>query len=171
LRQTFLQGALILIGESSEREKENMRLTYKSQVRAAPAAADSRAVEFFADKLRCETDPADVHADMENGVDSFVVLDVRSSEDYERKHVPGAISLPHSRITQKRMSEFPDDSLFVVYCWGPGCNGSTKAALKLSQLGYAVKEMIGGIEYWEREGYPTAGCARQHTLETGERQT
>ena len=135
-----------------------MQLKYKSQVSAAPAAPDSDSIRFFADKLRCETDPADVHADMENGVDSFVVLDVRSSEDYARKHVKGALSLPHSRITRKRMSEFADDTLFVVYCWGPGCNGSTKAALKLAQLGYAVKEMIGGIEYWEREGYPfTAG--------------
>ena len=133
-----------------------MRLKYKSQVLESPAAADSRAVEFYADKLRCETDPADVHTDMENGVDHFVVLDVRSAEDYARKHVCGAINLPHSRITRKRLSEYPDDTLFVVYCWGPGCNGSTKAALKLAQLGYAVKEMIGGIEYWEREGYQVA---------------
>ena len=131
-----------------------MRLKFKSQVGAAPASADSRAIAFYADKLRCETDPADVYTDMENGVDSFVVLDARSAEDYAHKHVPGAISLPHSRITRKRMSEFADDTLFVVYCWGPGCNGSTKAALKLAQLGCAVKEMIGGIEYWEREGYP-----------------
>ena len=133
-----------------------MQLKYKSQVTGAPAAADSRAIDFFADKLRCETDPADVRADMENGVDEFVVLDVRSAEDYALKHVCGAVSLPHSRITRKRLREFPDDTLFVVYCWGPGCNGSTKAALKLAQLGYAVKEMIGGIEYWEREGYPLA---------------
>ena len=102
----------------------------------------------------------------------FVVLDVRSSEDYARKHVSGAVSLPHSRITEKRMRDFPDDTLYLWSIAGdPGCNGSTKAALKLAQLGYAVKEMIGGIEYWEREGYPTAGCAQQHTLETGERQT
>ena len=134
-----------------------MHLKYKSQVSAAPAAPDGDSIRFFADKLRCETDPADVHADMENGVDSFVLLDVRSFEDYARKHVRGALNLPHSRITPKRMSEFPDDTLFVVYCWGPGCNGSTKAALKLAQLGYAVKEMIGGIEYWEGEGYPVAG--------------
>ena len=52
------------------------------------------------------------------------------------------------------MSAFPVDTLIVVYCWGPGCNASTKAALKLAQLGYAVKEMIGGIEYWESEGLP-----------------
>ena len=131
-----------------------MRRKYISQVSRTPAQADGRALEFYGDKLRYETDPADVHTDMENGVDDFVILDVRSADDYRDKHVAGAISLPHSRISKKRMAQSPDDTLFVAYCWGPGCNGSTKAALKLTQLGYAVKEMIGGIEYWEREGYP-----------------
>jgi len=42
----------------------------------------------------------------------------------------------------------------VVYCWGPGCNGSTRAALAFSLLGYEVREMIGGFEYWAREGLP-----------------
>jgi rhodanese-related sulfurtransferase len=57
-------------------------------------------------------------------------------------------------MTQKRMeTDYPPDTLFVVYRWGPGCNGSTKAAPRLSQLGCAVKELIGGIEYWRKEGY------------------
>jgi 3-mercaptopyruvate sulfurtransferase SseA len=47
----------------------------------------------------------------------------------------------------------------VVYCWGPGCNGSTRAALAFALLGYEVKEMIGGYEYWAREGYPIEGAA------------
>ena len=42
----------------------------------------------------------------------------------------------------------------MVYCWGPGCNGATKAALQFSRLGYEVREMIGGFEYWAREGLP-----------------
>ena len=127
---------------------------YKSQVRIMPPAADARAEQFFANKLRHETDPADVHADMKHGVADFILLDVRAPHDYQAKHIPGAISLPQSRISKKRIRDFPADALFIVYCWGPGCNGSTKAALKLTQLGCAVKELIGGIEYWQREGYP-----------------
>ena len=123
-------------------------------MRAAPASADGEAPQFFANKLRYETDPADVYADINNGIADFIILDVRSKADYAEKHICGALSLPHGRITRKRIGRFPDNALFVVYCWGPGCNGSTKAALKLAQLGYAVKEMIGGIEYWKREGYP-----------------
>ncbi len=131
-----------------------MTLKRKPQVNAMPAVADAKSIDFFAAKLRGETDPADVWYDMQHDIDDFILLDVRSEEDYAAKHAAGAISLPHSRITEKRMNEYHEDTLFVVYCWGPGCNGSTKAALKLSKLGYAVKEMIGGIEYWEREGNP-----------------
>lgn len=131
-----------------------MQLKYKSQVRANPTRADADANAFYQAKLRFETDPADVYTDVSNGVADFVILDVRSENHYNEKHVEGAISLPTARITEKNLSTYPDDTLFIVYCWGTGCNGSTKAALKLSQLGYAVKEMIGGIEYWEHEGYP-----------------
>ena len=63
--------------------------------------------------------------------------------------------ITHSDISAERLAEYPEDTVFIVYCWSPGCNGATKAAVKISQLGRAVKEMIGGIEYWEdRERYP-----------------
>ena len=45
----------------------------------------------------------------------------------------------------------------MVYCWGVSCNSSTKAAARLAGLGVQVKEMIGGIEYWLREGHDTEG--------------
>jgi 3-mercaptopyruvate sulfurtransferase SseA len=41
-----------------------------------------------------------------------------------------------------------------VYCWGPGCNGATRSAHLIARLGYPAKEMIGGFEYWAREGLP-----------------
>ncbi|MCE2471314.1 MAG: rhodanese-like domain-containing protein [Anaerolineae bacterium] len=125
-----------------------------TRVAATPPLTEKPARDFFADKLRYETDPADVCADLQDGLRSFVLLDVRSAADYAGKHAQGAESLPYRDINRKRMAAYPEDALFVVYCWGPGCNGSTKAALRLAELGYAVKEMIGGIEYWEREGYP-----------------
>jgi len=42
----------------------------------------------------------------------------------------------------------------VVYCWSPGCNAAQKAGRIFAEAGYRVKEMIGGFEYWAREGYP-----------------
>jgi hypothetical protein len=47
----------------------------------------------------------------------------------------------------------------VTYCWGPGCNGATRAALAFARLGYSVKEMLGGYEYWVREGFDTVSGA------------
>ena len=51
----------------------------------------------------------------------------------------------------------------VTYCWGPGCNGATRAALALAVLGYRVREMLGGFEYWARAGLrvESAGGIRQ----------
>lgn len=49
---------------------------------------------------------------------------------------------------------YPPGTHFLVYCWGPGSNGATRAGLIISELGYPVKEMIGGFEYWAREGLP-----------------
>ncbi len=131
-----------------------MTIQCKSQVRAVTPADRTAAQAHFAAKLSFETDPADLYFDMKHDLTEFVVLDVRSDEDYAGAHIPGAVNIPHAQITRKRIeASYPPDTLFVVYCWGPGCNGSTKAALRLSQLGYAVKELIGGIEYWRKEGY------------------
>lgn len=128
-----------------------------SKVLAVPPADGKAAQVFFHGKLGFETDPADVYADMKAGAADFVLADVRSEAAFEKRHAAGAVHLPSDDITPERLATYPDDTVFVVYCWGPGCNGATKAALKLSTLGYAVKEMIGGIEYWaDREKYPVA---------------
>ena len=120
-----------------------------------PAASCEVAMAFFASKLSYETDPADVYTDMQNGVTDFVLLDVRSPEAFAKSHAVGAINLPRVMINHETTAPFDTHQLLVVYCWGPGCNGATKAALTLSRLGFAVKEMIGGIEYWEgKERYP-----------------
>jgi rhodanese-related sulfurtransferase len=42
----------------------------------------------------------------------------------------------------------------IAYCTSVSCNASTKGALRLSQLGIPVKEMLGGLRAWEAEGYP-----------------
>ncbi|MCF2860128.1 sulfurtransferase [Pseudoalteromonas sp. SMS1] len=114
-----------------------------------------KSAQYFARKLACETDCSDVYADIRAGENHFVLIDVRSHEAFAKSHAMTAINIPHAEITQLRMQQFHQDTLFVVYCWGPGCNGASKAAQKLSALGYRVKEMIGGIHYWEDfERYP-----------------
>jgi rhodanese-related sulfurtransferase len=133
----------------------------QSHVLGTPAAPCATAQVFFANKLHYETDPADVYTDMQNGVADFVLLDVRSPEAYARSHIPGAVNLPQTMINAETTAHLAPETVMVVYCWGPGCNGATKAAIKLSALGFLVKEMIGGMGYWEdRERYPVQRGAR-----------
>lgn len=123
-----------------------------SLVLEVPAADPRDASRHFASKLSVETDPSDVMLDLQRGQNGFIIVDVRSAEDFAECHVDGAISFPYRQINAETVTRLPKDKLIVTYCWGPGCNASTKAALRLSSLGYRVKEMIGGIEYWKREG-------------------
>ncbi len=120
-----------------------------------PAAPTEQAHTFFKHKLGYETDCSDVYADIKAGTIDYLFVDVRSEDAYEKSHAMQAINFPHSKMTAASLSTYPKDTQFVVYCWGPGCNGATKAAMKLAALGFAVKEMIGGIHYWEDfERYP-----------------
>jgi rhodanese-related sulfurtransferase len=127
----------------------------ESNVLAVPAADPGDAQAYFARKLACETDPADVWDDLQRGVADFVLIDTRSAEAYAAGHLPGAISLPHRQITPATVAALPPGKLLVTYCWSPACNAGTKGARKLAALGLPVKEMIGGYEYWLKEGYPS----------------
>jgi rhodanese-related sulfurtransferase len=122
-------------------------------LRVAPAAPAAAAAHFRA-SLAFHADVSDVAAALATGGDpGFVVLDARSTESWDQGHVPGAVHLPTALIPV-RAEDLLDKSVPVVtYCWGPGCNGATRAALALAELGYQVKEMLGGFEYWVREGF------------------
>ena len=127
-----------------------------SSVTQIPAAESAVALEHFESALRFETDCWDVHDAMTQGHHDFVLLDVRSHELYAQGHVPGAISLPHRKIIESAISRFPNDTLFVVYCAGPHCNGAHRGAIRLAKLGRPVKMMIGGITGWIDEGFALA---------------
>ncbi|MGY1750045.1 rhodanese-like domain-containing protein [Modestobacter sp. SYSU DS0511] len=116
------------------------------------------AAAHFAHRLAVETDVSDVHAALESGRPGFVLLDSRSTEAWAQGHVPGALHLPGREITA-RADELAPAVPVVTYCWGPGCNGATRAALTLATLGFRVREMIGGFEYWAREGLPVETAA------------
>jgi len=124
-----------------------------SPVAAVPAAAAAEALSHFEDSLRFETDCWDVHHSLTTGQRDFVLLDVRGPDAWARGHVPGAIHLPHGKITEGKMREFADDTLFVTYCAGPHCNGAARGAARLARLGRPVKVMIGGVTGWLDEGF------------------
>ncbi len=124
-----------------------------SPVTDIPAASPADAAIHFARKLSLETDCWDVHESLKSGSPDFVLLDVRGPAAFAKGHVPGALNLPHGKITERRMMEWPEGTLFVVYCAGPHCNGADRAALRLGRIGRPVKLMIGGITGWIDEGF------------------
>lgn len=129
-----------------------VRSVVPSAVTQVPAAESAAALTHFESGLAFETDCWDVHDALVRGAD-FVLIDVRSPEDYARGHVPGAINIPHAKIIGSRMAQYPSGTLFVVYCSGPHCNGAQRGAIRLARLGLPVKLMIGGITGWLDEGF------------------
>lgn len=114
------------------------------------------AADFFAAKLAYEVDPADLAAERASGLGP-IVIDTRSVASWSQGRIPGAVHIPNAELEVRIAGVAPAlDAAIVVYCWGPGCNGSTRGALILASLGYTnVRELIGGFEYWSREGFAT----------------
>lgn len=120
------------------------------------APADSAAaLAHFESAFRFETDCWDVHDAMSNGRHDFVLVDVRSHDLYANSHVPGAVSIPHRKLIEATLGRYPRDTIFVVYCAGPHCNGAHRGAVRLARLGRPVKLMIGGMTGWLDEGFRT----------------
>ena len=125
-----------------------------SYVTDYPAAASEAVISLYGAKLAMETDCADVHHALTSGEADFVLLHaVGTPEAFARRHIPGAVHLPHRSIKDEVLNRWPADTLFVVYCAGPHCNGADQAALKLARLGRKVKVMIGGLSGWAEEGF------------------
>ena len=117
------------------------------------------AIAYFSARLEHETDPSDVYAAQRAG-ENVVLVDVRGQDAWDQGRITGAVHVPYRDIPD-RISEFDSNVPVVVYCWSPGCNAGSKGALAFARLGYSVREMIGGYEYWAREGQPTENDAGQ----------
>ena len=79
--------------------------------------------------------------------DKVVILDVRTEEEYQEGHVPGAIVIPNETISSEPLEELPDmDQEILVYCRSG--NRSAQAAKKLAEAGYTQVYDFGGIIDW-----------------------
>lgn len=136
-----------------------MNRTPKSQVLSIPVATPEDAAHYFTAKNSYETDVADVAFDLREGISGFTIIDVRDARSYEEAHLPMALSMPSGRISPD--TALQSEEILVLYCWGPACNGASKAAARLSAQGFKVKEMLGGIEYWRKEGGTLEGTLRE----------
>lgn len=128
--------------------------TQSSRVIETPAADSKTGQAHFLSRLSFETDPSDVYTDLKNNISSITVIDARTPEAFARGHIPGAINIPWRKIDSSTTSSLDNQKVLVTYCDGVFCNASTKAAAKLTALGFRVKEMLDGMSGWNTEGYP-----------------
>lgn len=140
-----------------------------SLVLAFPPVAAAQNLDYLAAKLGYYADSADVAEDLRNGIRDIVVIDTRAATLYAAGHIPGALSLPHRLMDEKSTATLDRDKVCVTYCDGIGCNGSTKGAYKLAKLGFRVKELIGGLDFWQRDGHPLAIGDERGTMQGQEK--
>ncbi|MHC0444540.1 rhodanese-like domain-containing protein [Flavobacterium sp. 3-218] len=113
-------------------------------------------IKHYENKLAFEMDPSDLFDALNNG-EKVIALDARKAFGFEAEHIPNAINIPHREMNLETTQHLDRDVLYVTYCDGIGCNASTKGALNMAKLGFKVKELIGGIEWWKFDGYATEG--------------
>lgn len=113
-------------------------------------------IKHYQNKLAFEMDPSDLFDALKNG-EKVIPLDARKPYGFEAEHIPASINIPHREMTKESTKYLDKEVLYVIYCDGIGCNASTKGALNMSKLGFKVKELIGGIEWWKFDGFATEG--------------
>ena len=80
----------------------------------------------------------------------YIILDVRTPEEFADKHIPGAVNIPNETIGTVEIPELPNkDQLILVYCRSG--NRSKQASEKLVALGYTNIVEFGGINDWPGE--------------------
>ena len=114
-------------------------------------------IQHYENKLKYETDSWDLNEAIQNG-ERVVVIDARSPEAFAEGHIPGAINFPHRNMNEDSTADLDREALYVTYCDGIGCNASTKGALNMARLGFRVKELMGGLDWWKRDGYAIETC-------------
>ena len=88
--------------------------------------------------------------DMMADEDGYIILDVRTAQEFASGHIPGAMLLPNEDIGTEEIAQLPDKSqLILVYCRSG--NRSKQAADKLVRLGYTNIVEFGGINSWPGE--------------------
>jgi len=114
-------------------------------------------IEHYEERLSFQWDSADLAEELSKGA-SVVVIDTRKTVAYNQEHIPGAISFPHRDMNESRTAALDKGMLYICYCDGIGCNGSTRGALKMTKLGFQTRELIGGLDWWKRDGHATEGA-------------
>ena len=115
-------------------------------------------LQHYQNKLAYEIDSWDLKMALE-AQENVIVIDARSATAHAAEHIPGAINIPHRQMNADSTATLNKMALVITYCDGIGCNASTKGALAMTKLGFRVKELMGGLDWWKRDGHPTSAIS------------
>ncbi len=107
--------------------------------------------EFYAEEAATHVSPHSIRERMDKGDDSFILVDVRAVEDYEREHIIGAINIDTGQPLKDTLEAFrslPADKQVIIYCYSTACMNGRKAGNFLAENGIYVQEMTVGWNEW-----------------------
>ncbi len=138
---------------------EMIRKTTPEPIPESDGALDASAGEVF-NPSWCTIEPMyqkidaqsaqNIISEFDQGEEGLVILDVRTEEEYQEKHIPGAKLIPHDQLAQRAAEELPNQrAVILVYCRTG--RRSEAAAKTLVELGYNHVYDFGGITDWPYE--------------------
>ena len=122
-----------------------------------------RAKEFFENKMSFTTGPVELDRAIKAS-QPIAVIDVRARDDFEKEHIPGAISMPESEWAN--LTGLSKDRLNVIYCYSQVCHLAARAAVEFAGAGFAVRELEGGFKAWKEHRLATEGAGAK--MKTGQ---
>ncbi len=120
-------------------------------------------ITYFEQKLRFEAEMSLVEKVSGGSESGYFILDVRSSEAFNKGHIPTAFNIPRAELVD-RLDELPKDKTIITYCYHAYCLASAKAALELAKNGFKVMEMPGGFDEWEKRERPVHKHGAEHGI-------
>jgi len=110
-----------------------------------------KAKKFFEAKLDFTTGPVELKHMIDNN-ENINIVDVRAFEDYAKGHIPGAVNLPKQRWSIH--TGLKSDRINIIYCYSEVCHLAAAAAKEFAERDFAVMELEGGFDQWQRYNMP-----------------
>jgi rhodanese-related sulfurtransferase len=110
-----------------------------------------KASAFFEAKMEFTTGPFELN-EMIKKHEDVNIIDVRASQDYEKGHIPGSLSLP--KESWDSFAGLGKNKVNIIYCYSDVCHLAAAAAYKFAARGFPVMELEGGFETWQRYNLP-----------------
>ena len=137
MRQFFLLAAIICFGMAAIKFCTARMKPNNTPVESRPAKLDDGVLTPEQAKARMEENP------------NLILLDVRTQEEFEQGHIPGAVCLPNEMIAADMPFLFGKDAEILLYCRSG--RRSADAAKKLRDMGFTTVFDFGGIIDWPYE--------------------